>query len=144
MDHVARDDGVGAWSANQHRVMVDGVAWGWDQGDEIVESVSAFHNVDAVGRDDRQHGISNPGTCCRIVFLTLCPMRKLAVSEDVARVGEGRHPMAVLELRVPADMVNMQVRAHNKIDFVNAEPGACQAALKSSGIHHVPEWAGRS
>src|SRR5262245_56429256 len=116
MDHVARDDGVGAWSANQHRVMVDGVVRGWDEGAEMVEGESAIDDGDAVGRDDRQHGISNPGTCCWIVFLTLRPMRQLAVSEHVARVWKGRHPTAVLELRVPADMVDMQVRAHNEID----------------------------
>ena len=41
-------------------------------------------------------------------------------------------------------MVDMQVRAHNEIDFADAEPGTCQAALVSIGIHHVPERTGRS
>src|SRR4249920_3368289 len=144
MNHVAGDDGIGTWFADLHRVVVDCVAGRWDQGNEIVESVGALHDVDAVSRDDRQHRVSNPGTCRGIVFATPRPMRKLAVGEYVARLREGRHPPAVLEPRVPADMVDMQMRAHDEIDFADADTGARQAPLKAIGIHHVPERAGGS
>src|SRR5215831_2490490 len=49
MNHVARDDGIGAWLADLHRVVVDGMAGSRDEGDEIVAGVLALDDVDAVG-----------------------------------------------------------------------------------------------
>ena len=83
------------------------------------------------------------GTGRRIVLLALGPELELAVGEYVARLGEGRHPAAVLEPRVPADVVGVQVRAHDEIDVADAEARRGQALLVTVGLHHVPERARR-
>ena len=44
------------------------------------------------------------------------PMGILVFMEQVLGVGEGRDPAAVLEFRVPTDMVDMQVGAHHEVD----------------------------
>ena len=96
----------------------------------------ALDDVDAVGGHDRQHRIGDPGTGRRIVLLPLGPVLELAVGEDVARLGEGRHPAAVLEPRVPADVVDVQMRAHDEVDVADAEarrpPGPSRSGRTSS------------
>ena len=71
------------------------------------------------------------------------PVIEFAVGEHVARLREGRHPAAVLEPRVPADMVGVQMRAHDKIDIVDAKSAGRQILLVAIGIHHVPKGARR-
>ncbi len=109
-----------------------------------LKACCALDDVDAVGGHDRQHGIGDPRTGRRIVLVSLGPVFQLAVGEDVARLGEGRHPAAVLEPRVPADVVDVQVRAHDEIDVVDADAGGRQALLEAVGLHHVPERARRA
>ena len=79
----------------------------------------ALDDVDLIGGHDRQHGIGDPRTRRRIGIVALGPVVKLAVGEDVARLREGRHPPPVLEPCVPADMVGVQMRAHDEIDIVD-------------------------
>ena len=80
----------------------------------------ALHDLRALGLDDRQHRIGDPGNTRRIVLLLLRPMRELAVGHDVFRLGKGRHPAAVFEPRVPADVIDVQMRAHDIVDVVHA------------------------
>ena len=86
-----------------------------------------------------EHGIGNPWTRCRVVLVALGPVSQFAVSEYVARLREGRHPLAVLEPRVPPDVIGVQMRAHDKIDIVHAESACREVLLVAIGIHHVPE-----
>ena len=106
---------------------------------QIVEGVRALDDVGAVGGDDRQHQIGDPGDSRRIVLLALGPVGKLAIGEDVACLGEGRHPAAVVEPRVPADVVGVQMRAHDEIDVADAQARGRQVLLEAIGFHHVPE-----
>jgi len=86
-----------------------------------------------------EHGIGNPWTRCRVVLVALGPVSQFAVSEYVARLREGRHPLAVLEPRVPPDVIGVQMRAHDKIDIVHAKAACRKVLLVAIGIHHVPE-----
>ena len=46
------------------------------------------------------------------------PIIIFGAADDVLGVGESRNPAPVDQLRVPADMVPVQVRAHDIIDFL--------------------------
>src|SRR5437588_5268093 len=74
----------------------------------------------------------------------LRPVRQLAVGHYVFRLGKGWHPAPVLEPRVPAHVVDMQVRAHHIIDIVDRQPGRRETLLEAIAVHHVPERARRS
>ena len=106
--------------------------------------MGALDDIDAVGGDDRQHGILDPRAGGRVVLLALGPERKLAIGEHVARLGEGRHPAAVLDPRVPAHVIGVQVRAHDEVDVPDADAGRREALLEPVRLHHVPERAGRA
>src|SRR5260370_29852920 len=97
-----------------------------------------------IGSHDREHGIGNPWTRCRVVLLAPSPVSKFAVSEYVARLREGRYPLAVLKPRVPPDVVGVQMRAHDKIDIVHAESACREVLLVAIEIHHVPKAPRRS
>src|SRR5450755_4366252 len=45
----------------------------------------------------------------------------------MARVREGRHPAAILQARVPADMIDMQMRAHHDVDVRDGDAGRRQS-----------------
>jgi hypothetical protein len=122
--HVACDDGVGAWPANVHRIMVDRVAGRWDQRYQIVECVRALDDIDTIGGYDREHGIGHPWTSCWIILLALGPVSQLAVGEYIACLREGRNPPAVLKPRVPPDVVSVQMRAHDKVDNLHTSSGS--------------------
>ena len=46
------------------------------------------------------------------------PVLPFFAGEQIARVGESRHPSAVEKPRVPADMISMQMRAKHIVDVV--------------------------
>ena len=60
----------------------------------------------------------------------------LCLREKVAGVGEGRHPFTVDKHGIPPAMVDMQVRAHDKVDALSREPGTFQPREELS-VKHV-------
>ena len=50
------------------------------------------------------------------------PAGELLLANDVAGVGERRHPVAVAQLSVPAAMIVVQVGAHDEVDVGGLEP----------------------
>ena len=104
-----------------------------------LKAKSLFTICGAFGRDDRQHGVGDPRHARRIVLLPLRPVRELAVGHDVFRLGKGRHPAAVLEPGVPADMIAVQMRAHHIVDVVDSEARSAKPLLEAVAVHHVPE-----
>ncbi len=119
--------------------MVDGVARRRNEPDLLVEGKIAFHNLLAFGGDDRQHRVGDPRHARGIVLLALRPVRKLAVGHDIFRLGKGRHPAAVVEAGIPADMIAVQMRAHHIVDVVYREARSAQPLLEAVAVHHVPE-----
>ena len=77
------------------------------------------------------------------LFLRGFPMVVFAPRHHIAGVWKGRDPAAVFELGVPADMVPVQMGAHDKIDPFRPDPGACQIG-EIAGAHAVELRAGRA
>src|SRR5882672_8460566 len=46
----------------------------------------------------------------------MLPVIVLALAEEIARLWKGRYPLAVHLARIPADVVEVQVRAHHGVD----------------------------
>jgi hypothetical protein len=61
----------------------------------------------------------------------------VGTAEDVFRILEGRHPLAVLEPRVPADVIDVQMGAHHHVDLVGFDAGRLQPRQVGS-LHQVP------
>ncbi len=51
------------------------------------------------------------------------PVLPFLAGKQVAGVREGRHPSAAEETGVPADMIDMQVRAQHKVDVLGCKAG---------------------
>src|SRR5262249_30356398 len=51
---------------------------------------------------------------------------------------ERRHPGAVAQLRVPADMIVVKVRAHHVVDVLGSRPGGSKP-FEIRRVEHVPE-----
>src|SRR6516225_8632153 len=67
-----------------------------------------------------------------------------SISHDIGRVRKGGHPSPVFESRVPADVIGVQMRAHDIIDIVHGESGSRQAFFETIALQHVPKRARRS
>jgi hypothetical protein len=78
--------------------------------DDVVE----FHKLDEAGVEDGPYAIAEHSLL--LLVLVGAPEFVFASADEVARVGEGRHPLAVLEHGVPADVVDVEVRAHYGVD----------------------------
>ena len=145
VDHVAGDQGVlprlcrraprsGRWCGPGVGISRTSSLRAW----------SLFTVSTRLAADDRQHRVGDPGMARRIGLLLLGPVRQLAVGEQVLGLREGRHPAAVVEPGVPADMIDVQVRAHDVVDVVHAEPGGGEVLLVAVARHHVPDRPGRT
>jgi hypothetical protein len=119
--------------------MVDCVAGRGNKLHRLVERKIALYDLRASGLDDWEYRVSNPRDTRRIILLLLCPMGELAIRHDVFRFGEGRHPAAILEPRVPTHVVDVQMRAHYIVNVINRKPGGSETFLEPITAHHVPE-----
>jgi len=83
---------------------------------------------------DRQHAIGERGD---LRLRILCgPVIEFLLREDVARLREGRDPATVLQPRVPADVIDMQMRAHHEVDVIDREPrGVESTQIRVVGLH---------
>jgi hypothetical protein len=98
-------------------------------GKQRVGLVIALDHHGLAGLDDRQHRIVERAVVHLAFALRAAlgfPVRVLTLAEQVLGVGKRRHPAAVLELGVPADMVDMQVRAHHEIDGLGRAAAGAQ------------------
>ena len=90
----------------------------------IADRIIVAHDLGLLGLDDRQHAVGE-GRHRRLGVL-LGPVIELALGEHVARVRKGRHPAAVFQPRVPADVIDMQMRAHHVVDVADGKSGRGQ------------------
>ena len=84
--------------------------------------------VDKIGFasfDDRKDGIGI-GTVIDILRWPVpqfrFPIRELGTAHQITRIRECRHPAAVQKLRVPTDMIGVEVGAKDDIDILGAKP----------------------
>jgi hypothetical protein len=98
--------------------------------------------IRASGFDHREHAFAKGAHLGRPVLrvgVELLVVFEVGLGKHVAGVRKGRHPAAVPELCVPADVVVMQVGAHDEIDLVRPCTGG-REAFEVGRVHHVPEW----
>src|SRR4051812_11245479 len=69
------------------------------------------------GIHDRLDGVIEYGDVRRLDAM-VAPILIFGLAEQITRIGEGRHPFAAGEFRVPADVVDMQMRAQHCVDAV--------------------------
>jgi hypothetical protein len=84
--------------------------------------------LDEVGQaaiEDRPDAVGKDGQHVRS-FRLRAPVLVLDPPEQVARAGEGRDPPAVDQHGVPADVIDVQVRAQHRIDGLARETGRGQ------------------
>ena len=66
------------------------------------------------------------------------PVGELVAAEQVARVGKGRLPAAIVLLRIPADVIDMQMGAEHQIDFGRIDAGLPQPIEKAAPAPLMP------
>ena len=108
--------------------------------DEIIDAVRARDHVGLAVFEDRHHAFAEGAELGRAflgVGIDLGEVVDVRLVEHVARVREGRHPFAVFLLRVPADVVVMQMRAHHQVDLLRPCAGGGEP-LQVIDVEHVP------
>src|SRR5262249_25820576 len=110
--------------------------------DKLVAPVRATaYQVGFSVLENRNHAFAERSKLRRSLLRIGVDFRKIinvGLREDVARIWEGWHPFAIALLRVPADMIVVQVCAHHEINFLG--PHACGGEpFEIRYIKHVPE-----
>ena len=103
----------------------------------------AIDHLREPGLDDRQHAIAQRAADCRAFLRIAIDGEKVIViglAEDVFRIGKCRHPAAIVEPRIPADMIDMQVRAQHHVDLFRLHAGRGEP-LQIGRVEIVPERA---
>jgi hypothetical protein len=96
-----------------------------DQGDFVGQTMIARDEVDLAGLDDGSYGIVEHRDLVGLIGV-IPPILVLGLAEHISRIGEGRQPFATDQPSVPADMIDMQVRAQHGVDAVGGKAGLCQ------------------
>ena len=95
------------------------------------------HDIGLAGLDHRQHAVIDAAVgIFGALLVQLGPEAELRLGENVARIGKRRHPAAVDQARVPADMIGMQMGTHHEIDVV-ALGLICRRAFVVERCRHV-------
>ena len=76
------------------------------------------------------------------VFGDRGPVLQFLLRKQILGVFERRRPCAVLEFGVPADVVAVQVRAHDVVDLVRVDAGGRQFVHVPGVVTHVVERPG--
>ncbi len=109
MQYVTRHDRIVAISPKAHRNVVRRVAGSWRK------RIVVAHQFGLPSFHDWKHAIAEVRQ--RRLSVLLRPIVEFAFRNQIARLGESRRPPPVLQPRVPADMIDMQMRAHDEIDI---------------------------
>jgi hypothetical protein len=116
VSHVAGDHRPLAVGLDHHAGVARGVADGRREADLWRDHVIQRHPLDEAGVEDRLDTIAELRLLLRV--LAGLPEVVLVPTDELPRLWEGRHAPAILEHRVPAHVVDVQVRAHHGVDCV--------------------------
>jgi hypothetical protein len=72
------------------------------------------------------------------------PEVQFRFGKDVAGIGESWHPAAVFQPGVPADVIDVKMRAQNEMDVVDGQPGGGQASHERVVLLLMPQRARRT
>src|SRR5579884_1048106 len=145
VQHVADEEAAVLAGAGVDHDVAWGVAGRAFEPQPVVERVVVIHQYRLPALDDRQDAVAEGGGVRRRLAALVhpLPVRELAPRHDVLGIGEGRDPAAVAQPRIPADMVPVQVRAHDVIDLFRPDPGGGEVVEKRRA-HAVPLRPGRA
>ena len=145
MGGVAGDQCFLTLRADADAIMAGRMAARRDQIDLVADLVISVHQIDQAGIDDRLNRIREGLVLDHVPavrgeqILALAPIFELVPFEQIAGVGEGRHPLAVDQHRVPADMIDMEMGAEHDIEAFAREARAFEV-LEEGGLevrHHL-------
>src|SRR5271170_3400862 len=128
MHEVADDDRMLSARADIDVAMAWRMARCSGQPKRIIELVIVVDKQCLTGRDHR-FAVEPPHIAgrCIATFGRLFPCSVFALVEYVFGLREGRHPSAVSQHRVPAAMVNVQVRAEHVVDVLEPQTSRPEA-----------------
>src|SRR4029079_1459303 len=109
----------------------------------IHDRVTGFDSGDKAALDHRQNavleaavgGLGGGGGLTGTVI-------DFGLAHEIPRIGERRYPSAGLEPRVPADMIGMQVGAHDNVDVIGRAAAGGKSRDIARGFALVPVWPG--
>ena len=102
---------------------------------------AAAHQVGLAIFKDRHDAFAERAELGRSFFRVRVNLREIidvGFRKHVTGIGKCGDPLAVLLLRVPPDMVVMQMRAHHHVDFFRPRAGG-REPFEIRQIEHVPE-----
>ena len=85
----------------------------------VVKRKVVAHQFGLLRFDDRKHAICEVRQ--RRFSVLLGPIVEFTFRNQIARLRESWRPTPALQPRIPADMIDMQMRAHDEIDIIDAE-----------------------
>src|SRR5579863_3538130 len=135
---IAGNDGLLAARIDQYTDMAGGVARRCDERDLIGE---AKIRIDELLEARGQYRIDRILQMIHVMVAAgvaqVLPVLPFAPPEEVSRLGKGGHPSTVDEPRIPAHVIEMQMRAQHIGDLPGREARAAQILEK--GVLHVAE-----
>src|SRR5215470_15056374 len=139
MDHIAGDDSVGTVGGQMHADVIRGMAWCWFQPHFVIEGIVVGHEGGQTRLDNRQHAIGKMLQWCGVVHRL--PVLPLLAGYDVGGIGERWYPASVAQLRIPADMIHMQMRAQDVIHRFRVHTSGRQLSEEYATRGHMPARA---
>ncbi len=124
MNQVSRHHNLILLFSEAERHMPIGVTGGRQNPDMVAELKVIAHQISAAPLHDGQHAV--PIRRVGVPAVGHDGTGHLPFAEHIAGIREGWNPFTIDELRIPAHMVAMQVRAHHKVDICCRQPGRGQ------------------
>src|SRR5256714_683067 len=145
MQHVADKDPALAAGPGVDHDIARGMAGIALEPQAVIERVIVADEERLPRLDDRQDAVAKGARMRRVdaAVMDALPMVVFALRHDIARLREGRNPLAIGKPRVPADMVPMQMRAHDVVDVFRLDPEPGQI-LDEWALHAVELRPGRA
>src|SRR5215469_11008548 len=114
---IAGDQPLLAIGHNGHADMTWRMAWGRHEAHLVTDPVIGLDEIDEPRLQYRRHRVREHD--CHVFPLVLArPVLEFDAAHQIARIGKGRDPAAADQRRVPTDMVDMQMRANDRVDCV--------------------------
>lgn len=92
-------------------------------GETVREQAVAVDDLGLSGLDHGQDAVGEDAGIEAALSGRAGPVIVLGPGENISGIGEGRYPASVAQLRVPAAMVGVKMRAADEIDLVRCDAG---------------------
>jgi len=138
MHEVAGEDRLAVSRRETHGDVAGGVARRGLEAKPRSDLVVLVDERGPAGLDHRQHTVGDAARRLPPLLALPLPELPLLAVDHVAGAGERRHPAPALEPRVPADVVHVQVRAHDRVDLLGRDARR-REVIEPRALPVVPE-----